>query len=515
MRLQTRFRIVTGASLAALLLLALGMAWTIHADAEATEDLTLAQAIMRVQYDRALLRDEFLLFGGGRPLKQWTERTASLSALLDMASGRLQQPEERELVAEMKDHLARTTTLLNGIARRDVEAGTPGLRGDQSDELRRRSVVRLRVVAHDLYARARQLAAVAEARSRAAQSRSTVAMVVAFAAVFAVTFLNGRTALLTLQRRLSRLSAGAERIAGGDLDHQLAISGDDELAELGATFDRMTRRLQATYAALELSNRELEAFSYAVSHDLRAPLRSVSGFSHAVLEDYGPQLDATGRQYLEMADEAAREMGQLIDDLLSLSRVSRAEMDRQQVDLSAMARSIIDDLRRADPERRVEVEIADGLAASGDPTLLRLALENLLRNAWKFTSSHRTGRITFDRVLLDGRVTFRVADDGAGFDMAYVEKLFNPFQRLHRTSEFPGTGIGLATVSRVVRRHGGVAWATGALEQGATIYFTLPDKEGAHAEQGHPAGRGQPEGRPAHRAGLQAEQDRQRPAPGA
>jgi signal transduction histidine kinase len=190
-------------------------------------------------------------------------------------------------------------------------------------------------------------------------------------------------------------------------------------------------------------------------------------------------------------------------------------MVRQRVDLSGMARSIIDDLRRADPDRRVEVEVAEDLWAEGDPTLLGLVLENLLRNAWKFTSRHPTARISFDQVLTDGKAAFRVEDDGAGFDMAYVDKLFSPFQRLHRTSEFPGTGIGLATVSRVVRRHGGVAWATGAPEQGATIYFTLPDKEGAHAEQGHPARRGQPEGRPVDRAGLQAEQDRQRPSRGA
>jgi signal transduction histidine kinase len=358
--------------------------------------------------------------------------------------------------------------------------------------------------------------------------------------VFAITFINSRSAAITLERRITRLRDGAEKVAAGNLEYRISVQGDDELAEFGGAFDRMTAQLQGTYtsletevadrrraqddvarlndqlllqvAALEVSNRELEAFSYAVSHDLRAPLRSVSGFSQAVLEDYGSKLDATGRQYLELASEAAREMGQLIDDLIGLSRVARVDMRREPVDLSELGRSVIDELRRAEPERQVDVEIAPALMVEGDPTLLRLAIENLLRNAWKFTSRHPTARIGMGRTTSRGQEAFFVADDGAGFEMAYVDKLFNPFQRLHRTSEFPGTGIGLATVRRIVRRHGGEAWAHGEAERGATIYFTLPSREGTHAGQDHPAGRGQPEGRAPDRAGLQAEQDRQ-PAP--
>jgi signal transduction histidine kinase len=167
-------------------------------------------------------------------------------------------------------------------------------------------------------------------------------------------------------------------------------------------------------------------------------------------------------------------MGQLIDDLLGLSRVSRVEMVRQRVDLSALAQATVDDLRRAEPGRTAEVEITPELTAEGDPTLLRVVMDNLLRNAWKFTSGHPTALISVGRTAAGGREAFFVADDGAGFDMAYVGKLFQPFQRLHRTSEFPGTGIGLATVQRIVRRHGGEAWARGEVEQGATISFTLP-----------------------------------------
>jgi light-regulated signal transduction histidine kinase (bacteriophytochrome) len=261
--------------------------------------------------------------------------------------------------------------------------------------------------------------------------------------------------------------------------------GDRKQAQFEVT--RLNQELHVKVAALEVSNRELESFSYAVSHDLRAPLRSIAGFSQAVLEDYGPKLDEQGRQYLLMASEAAQEMGRLIDDLLTLSRVTRAEMVRQPVDLSALAEGTAAELRRADPDRRVDLVVEPGLVAAGDPTLLGLVVDNLLRNAWKFTSHHATAKILFGRTRPSDRDTFFVSDDGAGFDMAYVDKLFQPFQRLHRTSEYPGTGIGLATVNRIVRRHGGEVRAIGEVEQGATISFTLQPAEVAHAQQGHPA----------------------------
>jgi signal transduction histidine kinase len=411
--------------------------------------------------------------------------------------------------------LERTTALFNGIAFRDdhvaVEERQPAL----ASEVRIRAIATLRLAAYDLYAHARQLADLASARLHATQRWMTLALAADFFTVLALTFLNGWMALATLERRVVLLRDGSEQVAAGNLGHRLDLKGNDELAELGSAFDRMTGRLQKTYQALESSNRELEAFSYAVSHDLRAPLRSVSGFSQAVLEDYGPQLDARGRQYLELANDGAREMGRLIDDLLSLSRVTRVEMVPRPVDLSALARSVIDDLRRADPGRQVVTEIADGLVAEGDPTLLGQVVDNLLRNAWKFTSGHATARITFGRSGSGGQQAFFVADDGAGFDMAYVDKLFHPFQRLHRTSEFTGTGIGLATVHRIILRHGGTIRAQGDIEKGATITFTLPSMEEPHAEQGHPARRGQPEGRAPDRAGLRELQDRERAPRGA
>jgi PAS domain S-box-containing protein len=228
------------------------------------------------------------------------------------------------------------------------------------------------------------------------------------------------------------------------------------------------------YAAqLETANAELDAFAYSVSHDLRAPLRAIDGFSQALLEDYAARLDAAGREHLERVRQATRRMGQLIDDLLNLSRVTRAQMQLGPVDLSALARRIAADLRRLEPARDVEFVVAPDLVVRGDPGLLQVALENLLGNAWKFTAPRPRARIEVGVTQRDGRAVYFVRDDGVGFDMRYADKLFGAFQRLHGTAEFAGTGIGLATVQRIIHRHGGRVWAEGAVGRGATFYFTL------------------------------------------
>ena len=224
---------------------------------------------------------------------------------------------------------------------------------------------------------------------------------------------------------------------------------------------------------LEAANKELEAFAYSVSHDLRAPLRSVEGFSQALAEDYAEQIDDAGRDMLQRVRAASQRMAQLIDDMLVLSRLTRTEMRRERVDLSALAQAIATELRRRAPERDVEFVIADGLFVEGDRGLLRVACENLLENAWKFTGKTPVARIEVGATIEASRTCYFVRDNGAGFDMAYADKLFGAFQRLHGTNEFPGTGIGLATVQRVLHRHGGQAWAEGRVGQGATIYFAL------------------------------------------
>jgi PAS domain S-box-containing protein len=230
---------------------------------------------------------------------------------------------------------------------------------------------------------------------------------------------------------------------------------------------------------LQTANKELEAFAYSVSHDLRAPLRSIDGFSQVLLDDYQELLEEQGINYLHRVRSAAQRMAHLIDDMLNLSRVSRGEISIQEVDLSEIVHTIANDLLESQPERNVEFIIQDGVKVHGDDRLLHIVMENLLGNAWKFTSKHPTARIEFGLLQKEKSVYF-VRDDGAGFDMSYSVKLFNAFQRLHTISEFPGTGVGLATVQRIIYRHGGEVWAEGEVENlpvgkpgGATFYFTI------------------------------------------
>ena len=235
----------------------------------------------------------------------------------------------------------------------------------------------------------------------------------------------------------------------------------------------LEQRIEERTVQLEAANRELEAFSYSVSHDLRAPLRSIDGFSQALLEDYADSLDATGQEFLARVRAASQRMSVLIDDLLRLSRVTRGELHREKIDFSALAQTISLELAGAQPERSVETIIAPGLSANADPRLMRVALENLLSNAWKYTAKHKAARIEFGQTEHEGRLCFFVRDDGAGFDMAYADKLFSAFHRMHTPREFEGTGIGLATAQRILHRHGGRIWAEAAVEQGATFFFLV------------------------------------------
>ncbi|MBN8619782.1 MAG: CHASE3 domain-containing protein [Anaerolineae bacterium] len=231
--------------------------------------------------------------------------------------------------------------------------------------------------------------------------------------------------------------------------------------------------LQKTNQELIRANQELEAFSYSVSHDLRTPLRSIDGFSQALLDDYADKLDTTAQSYLKRVRKAAQRMGELIDDLINLGRISKADIVRENVDLTALCHKVVNDLQRNDPNRKVNIIIDDELKVVGDSHLLKLVLDNLIGNAWKFTGHTDDARIEVTGQRQNGKTVFRVSDNGAGFDMTYANKLFEPFQRLHGYEEFEGTGIGLATVNRIIQRHGGQVWAEGEVGKGAAFYFSL------------------------------------------
>jgi signal transduction histidine kinase len=294
---------------------------------------------------------------------------------------------------------------------------------------------------------------------------------------------------------IARLEQATREVAAGNWSFELDVGSADELGDVARHFDAMTRALRDSFDRLQVSNRdlvvlnkELESFSYSVSHDLRSPLRSMDGFSLALLEDYGDKLDDDARDSLQRIRAASQRMGRLIDELLGLARVTRADLRIQDIDLSAMAQEIASTLAGAEPERRVRWEIQGGIVVRGDRELVAIALQNLLANAWKFTSKVDDAVIRVGTREEGGEQVCFVSDNGAGFDMAYASRLFGAFQRLHHESDFPGTGVGLATVQRVMHRHGWSLGAHAAIGHGATFFFRPTEHHDERREQDHLAG---------------------------
>ncbi len=310
--------------------------------------------------------------------------------------------------------------------------------------------------------------------------------------------------LLIVRQHMRPISELTDHVTGLSLEalrlrlDPAILRRQDEVGALARAFDTMAHRLIGLFAelrreeqrlqetveartrALASSNRELEAFCHSVSHDLRAPLRSLDGFSEALLEDYGDRLDEQARDYLQRIRKGTERMRQLIEDLLRLSRISRHELHLAEVDLVPLAKEIVDDLRAGDPQRDVRLVLPETLPVRGDSRLLRIMLENLFSNAWKYTRPRQPAEIALGVSEEGGETVYWVRDNGVGFDMAYADKLFGVFQRLHHQDEFPGTGVGLATVARIVERHGGRVWADAEMGMGAIFFFTLGDANAAN-----------------------------------
>lgn len=281
--------------------------------------------------------------------------------------------------------------------------------------------------------------------------------------------------------------ASAEKHKVEDTQHAILNILEDlaeERREIARINEQLEDRVRQRTQELERSNRSLASFTYTVAHDLRAPLRGMSGFAGALLDEYGDHLDDTGRDYAQRIRNASARMGKLIEDLLLLARVSRAELHRERVDLSALVAETVVELRRQHPDREAEFRVEDGITAWVDRVLFRTVLQNLLENAWKFTARNQNARIEFAAIGAEAdEVGVCVRDNGAGFDPAHVGELFEPFQSLHSADEYPGTGVGLASVRQVVELHGGRVWAEGAIGKGAAFYIVLPDLGANHGLQ--------------------------------
>jgi len=378
----------------------------------------------------------------------------------------------------------------------EVEAATGT---GTADEVQRRFEVqlssRILILQQNSLVQAEQLIHDAGARIDEAQHRVVLVTGLGLVVMAALTSATAWFFRRDVLGPIARLELATREVAAGNWSFELDVGSSDELGDMARHFDAMTRALRDSFSRLQASNRdllglnkELESFSYSVSHDLRSPLRSMDGFSLALLEDYGDRLDDDARDSLQRIRAASQRMGRLIDELLGLARVTRAELRIQDVDLSAMAEEIFSTLARSEPERRVRWEVEKGILVRGDRELTAIALQNLLANAWKFTSKVEKAVIRVGTRVDDGERVCFVSDNGAGFDMAYASRLFGAFQRLHHERDFPGTGVGLATVQRVMHRHGWSLGAHAALGQGATFYFRPTEKVDERREQDHPAG---------------------------
>ncbi len=458
---------------------------------EALRKDEVARDIAQGVFELTVLTGDYLLHHEKRAEMQWEQKHESLGSLLREPG--LRGAEEEPLMTMLRAHHVEIGRIFGQVvANRQTLQAQEGPT-DFSLELQQRLVAQLLIESQTMGTGAIGLESKNIAEVREAERQAVWLVVVLGAGIVIATAGTWIVAARRVVRPIGELQRGIQILGGGNLDYRIGPLGKDEIGEVARSFDEMAEQLSTTTVsrnelakevterkraeeALREANAELEAFTYSVSHDLRAPLRAMDGFSQVLLEDSADKVGAEGKDYLERVRGASQRMGQLIDDLLKFSRLARAELRRRRVDLSQLAETISAELHAAEPGRQVSFAIAADVVAAGDEHLLRIVLENLLGNAWKFTSTQPKARIEFGVTENEGQPAYFVHDGGVGFDMRYADKLFQPFQRLHKSDEFPGSGIGLATVARIVRRHRGRVWAESVVGQGTTVYFSLGTK---------------------------------------
>lgn len=490
MKISSKAKLAATLMLGTMLLIAASIAWADAQVREAVAQRRHSGEIAGALNDMRMVTFEYLLNRRERARLQEQAVWQRLEHLLTNPVSL--DGEATGILASLRSQVDASHRLFAEV---DAAAGAAGSVDDVQRRFEEQLSSRILILQQNSLVKAEQLIDDAGARIDATQYR---VVLVTGSGLLAMAVLTGVAAWVfhrDVLNPIARLELATREVAAGNWAFELDTGSADELGDMARHFDAMTGALKDSFSRLEVSNRELvalngelESFSYSVSHDLRSPLRSMDGFSLALLEDYGDRLDDDARDSLQRIRGASQRMGRLIDELLGLARVTRAELRLQDVDLSAMAEEIASALAKTQPERQVRWEIEQGITVRGDRELLAIAVQNLLDNAWKFTSKVEVAVIRVGTRHEDGEQVCFVSDNGAGFDMAYASRLFGAFQRLHHEVDFPGTGVGLAIVHRVMRRHGWSLRAKASLGQGATFLFRPTEQADDRREQDHPAG---------------------------
>jgi len=481
MKISTKGWLATGTALASIGVIAGIIVWANREVADANNTRRQMTELARGLTELKLVHFEYTLYH--RPGASPQESAISDRVNRLIASQRFAQAEQRDVLTRLRERRVVSQRLFEElVALPIVVANSVG--GESMRRAQAELSGRLLALQHLSLIDAFTLSDFSTEHIVATQQR---VMQVTLAALALIALSAGTAAWLINRNVLApigRLKRATREVAAGNWNYTLGKVSNDEIGELARTFDAMTHSLQAQFARIERSNQELaalnqeiEAFSYSVSHDLRTPLRSMDGFSLALLEDYGDKLDDDAKDSLQRIRSASQRMGRLIDELLGLSRVTRAELRLQPVDLSEIAHEIADALGQDEPGRAVEWDIEDGLQVYADKALMQIVMQNLLQNAWKFTGKTAKPVIRVGATEAGGQKEYFVSDNGVGFDMAYADRLFGAFQRLHHESEFAGTGIGLAIVQRIFRRHEGRIRAQARPNLGATFFFRLKEQD--------------------------------------
>jgi signal transduction histidine kinase len=502
MKIKTKLQVTTAVSLIVALVIGLILFFSVRQVNESIKKDMAADEIIKGLFELNILTNYYLLHHEERAKTQWQLKHDSIKRVLE--GFKVKSPEKIVLLKRMREGHKNIKNIFSQMVAN--YEGHEGEKEDVSQELNEMLVGNLETKSRSMVSDAYQLAEISSSRLIASQQKAYL-LVLLFSLIMAVVVATVSFSIYSgVVKPIRKLHEGTEIIGAGNLNYKVSTMAKDEVGQLSRSFDQMTIQLKESFIGLEkeiterkraeeeirklnveleqrvvertdqleTTNKELEAFSYSVSHDLRAPLRSIDGFSQALQEDYGEKVEGQGKDYIRRIRAATKRMAELIDALLTLSRVTRSEIRLEKLSLSMLARTIAANLQKIQPDRQVEFIIPEGLTANGDVRLFRIVMENLIGNSWKFTSKKENACIELGSLQQgDGRLAYFVKDNGAGFDMAYADKLFGAFQRLHGTEEFSGTGIGLATVQRIIHRHGGRVWAEGEPEKGATFYFTF------------------------------------------